>query len=165
MRYFIIVFLLSIVHIDYSHGCSCDKLKRLTKNDLNKSEVIFIGTVLEVTIVDDHTMKTRFSIEEKLSNDTVLKKEYIIWSAFDCAPKFEVGKKWYIFGYFYDNKQWSSICSRSAELSDRIIPPNPYKNKYQRQAQRDFNKNRSRAKSEINYIRKLNKSKSNNRLN
>ena len=44
---------------------------------------------------------------------------------------------------------------QSAELSERTIPPNEYKRRYSRQAQRDFNRNQVRAMREVRFIKRV----------
>jgi len=135
-------------------ACSCSKVGKLTKRDLADGEVTFVGRVIEVTYLDDYTMKTSFRLEENLTNEP-LGQIFEVWSARDCEPDFISGDQWYIFTYVYDGKHWSGLCSRSAQLTDRVIPENPYKEKYRRQAQRRFNQNQRRAVKEIKQMRKL----------
>ncbi|GAB5527403.1 MAG: hypothetical protein Roseis2KO_52750 [Roseivirga sp.] len=119
---------------------------------MNEERISFVGRVVEVTYINDYLMKTSFEVEENLLKGE-LGKTIEIWSGRDCEPHFIPGEQWYIFTNFYDSKHWSGLCSRSAQLTDRIIPDNPYKNKYRRQAQRDFNKNQQRAQREIKFLR------------
>lgn len=135
-------------------ACSCGKLDRLTKKALDEGELAFVGRVIEVTYLDDYTMKTSFEVEENLTNEQ-LGQTFEVWSARECEPDFISGHQWYIFTYFYEGKHWSSLCSRSAQLTDRVIPENLYKDKYRRQAQRHFNHNQKRAAREIKQMRKL----------
>lgn len=146
--------ILSLVQVNYSIACTCKSLKKLTKKELKHGEVKFVGTVLEKTYIDKYTMVTKFSIDDNLSNKG-LPKEYEIWSGRDCEPHFEKGDSWYIYGTLNEGKNWSIICSLSAQLTDRIIPPYPYKKRYRRQAQHQFNRNQTRAKREIKFLKKL----------
>jgi hypothetical protein len=134
-------------------ACSCSKPDRLSKKMLTEAQIAFIGRVIEVTYIDDYTMKTTFKLEENLMN-MELSYTVTIWSGRDCEPHFISGEKWYVFPNLYEDKQWSGLCSRSAQLTDRTIPENPYKDKYRRQAQRAFNKNQRRAYREIKFLRK-----------
>ncbi|MEQ8417697.1 MAG: hypothetical protein RIF36_20025 [Imperialibacter sp.] len=134
-------------------ACSCSKPDRLSKKMLTEEQIVFIGRVIEVSYIDDYTMKTTFELEENLTymelSDTVT-----IWSGRDCEPHFISGERWYVFPNLYEDKHWSGLCSRSAQLTDRTIPENPYKDRYRRLAQRDFNKNQRRAQREIKFLRK-----------
>jgi hypothetical protein len=134
-------------------ACSCGKLDKLSKSMLTDEQIAFVGIVIEVIYIDDYTMKTTFKQEENLMKKE-LSDTITIWSGRDCKSHFISGDKWYVFPNFYEDKYWSGLCSRSAQLTDRTIPENPYKDRYQRQAQRDFNKNQRRAKREIKFLRK-----------
>lgn len=135
-------------------ACSCGKLKKLTKADLMEERLAFVGRVIEVVYIDDYTMKTSFEVEQNLINEE-LSETVEIWSGRDCEPHFISGDQWYIFANYYQDKYWSGLCSRSAQLTDRTIPENSSKDKYRRQAQRDFNKNQRRAHREIKFLRKI----------
>ncbi|HET8860330.1 hypothetical protein [Marivirga sp.] len=153
MKKLFILIILTLVATFNILACSCGKLDKLSKNMLTDEQIAFVGRVFEVTYVDDYTMKTTFKLEENLMN-LELSDTIKIWSGRDCEPHFISGEKWYIFPNLHKTKYWSGLCSRSAQLTDRIIPDNPYKKRYSRQAQRDFNKNQRRAKREIKFLRK-----------
>ncbi|MBL0764964.1 hypothetical protein [Marivirga atlantica] len=107
-------------------ACSCGKLNKLSKDMLTNGQIAFVGRVIKVTYLDDYTMKTTFKLEENLTN-IELNDTITIWSGRDCEPHFISGEQWYIFPNQHEDKHWSGLCSRSAQLTDRTIPENPYK--------------------------------------
>lgn len=129
MNYIYLLVVISALQTSSTFACSCEKLKRLTKSELQKGEVIFIGTVIEKTYIDEYSMVTRFAIDEYLGRGNPL-TEYEIWSSRDCEPHFKVADKWYIYGNLYREKHWSIICSRSAQLTNEDFShvQNKYRN-------------------------------------
>ena len=153
MKKILLLILLAELSTFSVFACSCGKINKLAKSNLKEERIAFVGRVIEVTYIDDYLMKTSFEVEENLMNEE-LEKTVEIWSGRDCEPYFIAGEQWYVFTNLYEGKHWSDLCSRSAQLTDRIIPENPYKDRYRRQAQRDFNKNQRRAEREVKFLRK-----------
>ncbi|HYG38965.1 MAG TPA: hypothetical protein VD908_10110 [Cytophagales bacterium] len=154
MKKLLLLIVLALISTFSAIACSCSKLKKLTKADLMEERIAIVGRVIEVIYIGDHTMKISFEVEQNLINEE-LGKTVEIWSGRDCEPHFISGDRWYIFTDYYQGRYWSSLCSRSAQLTDRTIPENPGKDRYRRQAQRDFNKNQQRARREIKFLRKI----------
>ena len=136
-----------------AYACSCDKLHKLKNSDIVDGQVIFIGVVVEVVRLDEITMKTSFRVEENLLDDEQISQTIDIWSIRDCEPHFKENDKWYIFSEKRENKQWSGLCSRSAQLSDRIFEGFVL-DKYLRKVKKGFDNSRKRAKREIKFFRK-----------
>ena len=153
MKKLLILTVLTQIATFTAMACSCGKLDKLTREKLTAEQIAFVGRVIEVAYIDDYSMKTTFELEENLMN-LKLSETITIWSGRDCEPHFIPGEQWYIFPNFYEGNHWSGLCSRSAQVTNRTIPENPYKDKYRRQAQCDFNKNQRRAQREIRWLRK-----------
>ena len=152
-------FLILLLNFSDLSACSCATLTKLTKEEIISANNVFIGKVVSVDSFDNTSRKVIFQISERLKTDSLLQITiYTGKGGADCGLSIKEGEKWYIFTYSYNNHSWASLCGRSALLSEHSISPNSINHKYHRLAVRNYKRNKHRAESEIQFIRKTSNS-------
>ena len=122
MKKHLMIILLLISLKSVACTCMIKKLSELQKSELENSECIFIGEVIEVNKSD---LTFKIKVTESLDGGDSIENVYIGKNWKYCSPYVEGNGKWIIYGNMEDGFLRLNMCGISRRFDYPIVNPLP----------------------------------------
>ncbi|MFD0992817.1 hypothetical protein [Tenacibaculum geojense] len=122
MKKHLVIILLLISLKSFACTCAIKKLSEWQKYELENSECIFIGEVIEV---NDSNLTFKIKVTESLDGGDSIGNIYIGKNWKYCSPYIQENGKWIVYGNMEDGFLRLNICGISRSFDYPIVNPLP----------------------------------------